>query len=558
MSRWFRRHPRLVRYTFTTIGAVLFVVVAAQLLYPADRTLPMVKVAGKTIGAKSAIDAGKIIDKEYTNATLTIKTSDHSFTQPFAEIGVDVNGWKTARSAARYSLGQRLIPFSAMYVMLRRDTPIQVDIDDERLKYFAEQTEKNAFIAAVDASVAVKQDKVELVPAKKSKEYPKQKVLAAVYDAPFKPQTTITLAPETKPAERTDQEVQAVLEQAQRAVNTPLTLQLDGQKVVVEKTTIGSWLDFPEDPATKKLQLALRADAVKKYLEGVQSKVYKAPGTTTIQLIDGKEVGRTEGASGRGVDTDKTLALLNTAIQNGNEATVGVPLTTIPAKIVYDRQYSNTDAGLAALLADLVKDKNVGISVMEIGGRAAHAGGGKSFVAASTYKLFVAYAVFKEIDAGRMAWGDPISGRTVDGCFEVMIVKSDNPCAKALGDKIGWQKVEDMMKGLGLSSTELSPSLSTTSADLALFNYKLANGTLLDSGQSAKLLDVMKRQVYRSGIPAGTGVTVADKVGFIDSYIHDAAIVYGPKTYSLTIMTSGASWATIADMAKQIHAFLNR
>jgi hypothetical protein len=44
---------------------------------------------------------------------------------------------------------------------------------------------------------------------------------------------------------------------------------------------------------------------------------------------------------------------------------------------------------------------------------------------------------------------------------------------------------------------------------------------------------------------------VADKVGFMDGLLHDAAIVYGPNgTYVLAVMTDGSSWATIADLDK--------
>ena len=239
-----------------------------------------------------------------------------------------------------------------------------------------------------------------------------------------------------------------------------------------------------------------------------------------------------------------------------------MPLTQLQPKVVYDRQYSNTDAGLAALLAEVSSAKGgYGISVMELGGRSANTNGNKQFVAASTYKLYVAYAVFKEIEAGRMSWSDGISGgKNADQCFTAMIYSSDNPCAKAFGDRIGWQNIEDMMHGLGLSnSTQLSPSLYTTANDLALFLYRVENGSLLSSSDKARLTDVMKTQIYRQGIPKGTGVSVANKVGFIDSYIHDAAIVYGPKgPYVLIIMTNGSSWGGIADAASQIHTFLNR
>jgi len=234
-----------------------------------------------------------------------------------------------------------------------------------------------------------------------------------------------------------------------------------------------------------------------------------------------------------------------------------VPIVDLPPKLTYVRTYSNGDAGLTALLGDLARSRNIGISVMELGGRSGNVNGDKKFVAASTYKLFVAYAVFKEIEAGRMSWGSAINGSTVERCFDAMIVKSDNPCAKALGDRIGWQNIENQMRGLGLNNTELSPALYTTAKDLSLFLYRLENGTLVSAADKSRLVDAMKRQIYRSGIPAGTGLTVADKVGFIDSYIHDAGIVYSARgPYVLVIMTSGSSWSAIADAARQINNFL--
>jgi len=202
------------------------------------------------------------------------------------------------------------------------------------------------------------------------------------------------------------------------------------------------------------------------------------------------------------------------------------------------------------------------VSVIELGnkGRWANADGDKQYVAASTYKLFVAYAVIKKIEAGQMSWTDVISnGRSAEACFEAMIVVSDNPCAKAFGDKIGWLNVQNMMHDLGLTNTQLSGGLFTTTNDLAKYLQQLQNGSLLSASGTDRLISAMKRQVYRSGIPAGTGLTVADKVGFIDSYLHDAAIVYGPKgPYILTIMTSGSSWSAISSVSGQINEYLNR
>jgi len=65
----------------------------------------------------------------------------------------------------------------------------------------------------------------------------------------------------------------------------------------------------------------------------------------------------------------------------------------------------------------------------------------------------------------------------------------------------------------------------------------------------------MKKNVYTAGIPSGIKADVADKVGFLDALLHDAAIVYSPKgTYVLIIMTNNASWGNIAELAKAIEA----
>jgi len=354
--------------------------------------------------------------------------------------------------------------------------------------------------------------------------------------------------------------VKGVLGDAQAAVDMPLTLTLDKETISVNKETIGNWLDFPENAKTKRLELGLKTDVVKKYLEGIQTKIYKAPGTTKVTLMDGKEVGRTVGQSGRGIDMEKTVASLQDAVKKGKKTTVTVTLADIPAQIVYERKYSS--AGLSALLASLTASKgNYAISVMEMGsGRSASSNGSKQYVAASTYKLFVAYAVIKEVEAGRMNWSDSFNGQTVGSCFDKMIIISDNACPKAFAARIGWQTIEDEAHAIGMSqATQLTPSPFTTANDLALFLYKLQNGTIISGENRDRLLNDMKQQSYsRAGIPTGTGVATADKVGDVDGYKHDAAIVYGPKgSYVLVVMTSGGSWSGIADVARQVHSFLN-
>jgi beta-lactamase class A len=559
ISQWIRRHRQVLQQIGIGIGAAALFSMIVQLAYPPGRLLPFVKVENQEVGGKTTLSAKKQLDDAYKNAQVTVKTDKKTFNQSLQEIGLDVQTWETAKAAAHYPIGERFIPFSSVAIMIARNTAMRVSADDDRLNYFAQQVEKEAFVPAIDASIKLDGDTVKLKPSESSKAYPAKSVASVLKAVAYTPKTTVNLQPQTKPAGRTDEQVNAVLNDAQKAVDTQITLNLGTEKISVTKQEVASWLDLKKEDNANKLQVNLNADAVKKYLGTIQSKIYKEPGTTHVRIIDGREAGRTEGEPGKGIDADKTVVALSDAIKKGEKTTVDVPIAQLAPKVVYDKQYS--DGGLSALLADLSASNGFGISVIDVNGtRSGSANGGKSFQSASTYKLFIAYAVFKQIDAGQMQWTDIISnGRNADTCFEVMIVNSDNPCAKAFGDKIGWQKVEDMAHGLGFTATQLTPSLSTTANDLSLYLYKLQNGSLLPADQRDKLLSAMQRQIYRSGIPAGTGLRVADKVGFVDNVIHDAAIVYGPKgPYVLVVMTSNSSWSNIASVARQVNAFMNR
>jgi beta-lactamase class A len=81
----------------------------------------------------------------------------------------------------------------------------------------------------------------------------------------------------------------------------------------------------------------------------------------------------------------------------------------VPPTEQYTRTYSASDAGLSALLANYAKDHpgTFGISMVELDGkkRRAEYNGDKQFVTASTYKLFVAYSLMKQIDAGKRELG---------------------------------------------------------------------------------------------------------------------------------------------------------
>lgn len=563
LVHWVASQRWPVRKVAQIFGVVLVAVVLVQLLWPKNRALPGVSVDALRVGGKTTASIQKELESSYKSAQLTVVTGAKNATTSFAEAGIDPQTRQAAEAAADYPLIWRFVPFSSVFIGANRNAAMTASFDDDRLKYLATQISKEAYVAPKNAGVTVADGKVKLISAKPSQTYSANKIIDGIKKSSLAPKATVTVKAQEKEAPRSDSEVKAVLQKAQKAVDTPLTFSVNNETITASKATIGTWLDFPEDPKTKMLSLSVNAEVLKKYLnDTIQPKVYKAPGVTTVTLVDDVETGRTVGAAGRGIDAAKTVESVNAALQSGKKITIDVPATTLPASIVYNRSYSKTSAGLNALLNNIAGSKGFGVTVATMygSGMTGSANGGKQFEAASTYKLFVAYVVFQRINQGAMTWNDSINGKTAAQCFDDMIVKSDNNCAKAFVDRVGgWQVVEDAMRGLGLGGTDLTGStLLTTANDLSVFLQKLQGGSLLNPNDTARLLDAMKRQVYRAGIPKGTGQTVADKVGFVDNVIHDAAIVYGPHgPYVLVIMTSNSSWGAIANIAAQINTYLN-
>lgn len=186
-------------------------------------------------------------------------------------------------------------------------------------------------------------------------------------------------------------------------------------------------------------------------------------------------------------------------------------------------------------------------------------------IAASTYKLFVAYAAYHQAETGQISLSHTLNnGKTVEQCIEQAIVRSDNACAEAIGFYVGWDVINELSQKAGFTHTDINnygengnyiDDKRTTASDLALLLEKLHTRQLLNTTHTEALLGYMKRQVYRSGIPAGVEQTpVADKVGFLDNITSDAAIVYAPnKPYILVILsTAGNNWANLKSLTAEI------
>lgn len=237
-------------------------------------------------------------------------------------------------------------------------------------------------------------------------------------------------------------------------------------------------------------------------------------------------------------------------------------------------QASGADVGLA--FKDLETGKSVSIREKEM------------MHAASTMKVPVMIEVFKQAEGGKFRLGDrllvkneflsladgsPFSLRPEDDSdpeiytligqdmairelVERMITVSSNLATNILIDLVQAKNVMATLEKMGISGMGVLRGVEDTRAfdkglnnrtdALALMQVMevIAANRAVSRSACLEMIDILSRQKFRDGIPAGLpeNVRVGNKTGSITGIEHDAAIVFPPgrKPYVLAILTSGS------------------
>jgi beta-lactamase class A len=544
-------------------GLVTLVVVVVQLLYPSDRTLPFTKVADVEVGSLTKRQAIEYLFDSYSSVPLTVDIAGTTIKSTTDKAGVLVDFQKAADAAARYPWWQRLIPFSLFYKSQVINARPEITVDDELAKQFMQTVKEKCDKNAREASVVVENGKVVLQKGENGRSCSDAAIKKGLGSALLRHGSAqVTVGVAVQHPNKTTAVAEGQFKKAQAMIANGLTIVVGDESAVVPSEVLAGWIKFVDDRQRGTYDVALDDAAVRNYLQTLKQGVYIAPIATDVHTTDGIETRREPGRAGRDIDYDQTITQIKQALAERKEKSITAKLQTIEPALNYLHNYSQSQQGLERLLKDIVARKgNYGVSVTELSGmgRMASVNGDRKYVTASTYKLFVAYMVLKDLEGGGLKWEDVITGGlNVRQCFEEMIVQSANRCALAYIKRYGADNIVAKMHELGFASVEHNTTWWATTNDLALYMKKLERGQLLEGESREFLLSLLKRQVWRYGIPTGIrNVTIADKVGFLEDYIHDIAIVYGPKgTYILGIMTKGGSYGGMADVARQVHRYM--
>jgi beta-lactamase class A len=562
---WFRQHHKRV-IVIGVVGLVVLLTII-QLRYPADLLLPFTRIDGVKVGGWSKANVILALDANYrdTSTTLYFGTESNPYTnvKP-SDIGVTVKNDERIRNLD-YPLYLRLIPGSIFWgnLVINTAKPSYSHNDTVLSVYIKDRFGDECKIEPTNATLKIvnKHIKVQKGSPGGTCTLSDIKSSLSTLEPSLITDNKLTLPVNVIKAEVGDGSAQALADQIEKGIKNGVTISTDGVKADISRDMLIDWLDFTVTNGT--IDYAFNTDKATKYLtDKFASKVAVSAGTTTIHTYNFAETSRETGRSGQVLDIPATLARVKSFV-NGDLETISPATAPIAPTISYVRNYSTDYEGLAALMKNFASTHagSYGVVLNELSGkyRRATYQSTKSFTTASTYKLYVAYSTLRRIEDGSWHWTDQIAGgRDLTKCFDDMIVVSDNACGHALILKLGSSAITNDAHAIGCVNTSFlgSDGLKTTPEDLALLLGLLQTNQILTKQSSRDtLINAMKRNIYRQGIPAGESGVVADKVGFLDGLLHDAAIVYsstGP--YILVIMTDGSSWGNIAQLTREIEA----
>lgn len=209
----------------------------------------------------------------------------------------------------------------------------------------------------------------------------------------------------------------------------------------------------------------------------------------------------------------------------------------------------------------------------------------ESFHAASTMKLSVMIELFHQARQGKLKLDDSLAiknefhsladgsiytldpaddsetdlykaageTRTLRQLCEMMITVSSNLATNLLIEKLGVENIRATVHSLhadGMNvlrgvedSKAFAKGLNNTTTASGLFQLldAIAHGEAVDQESSRQMIEILERQKFNEGIPAGLppGTRVAHKTGEITKIHHDAAIVFAPRPFVLVVLVRG-------------------
>lgn len=195
-------------------------------------------------------------------------------------------------------------------------------------------------------------------------------------------------------------------------------------------------------------------------------------------------------------------------------------------------------------------------------------------ISAGCMKLPIAIALIKDEELGKLTFMDKIKIEGKDKVFGTgiihefeerdytvfellvaMLIQSDNTAANKIIDIVGMDRINEVIKELGLKYTKLNRKTAdercyndtienyTSSRDLCIIWKHLFNGTYLNKENSQMLIDILERQQIKNKlalyIPDNLKYDISSKTGDKQGVENDTALIHNSKgDFVVSVMSS--------------------
>jgi beta-lactamase class A len=162
--------------------------------------------------------------------------------------------------------------------------------------------------------------------------------------------------------------------------------------------------------------------------------------------------------------------------------------------------------------------------------------------------------------------------RTLRQISELMITVSSNLATNLIIEKLGVENIRATVHSLHADGMSVLRGVedgkafakglnnTTTARGLLELMGAMARGDAVDAESSREMIEILERQKFNEGIPAGLppGTRVAHKTGEITKIHHDAAIVFARRSFVLVILVRGLadmkdSSALMAEITRRVY-----
>lgn len=194
-------------------------------------------------------------------------------------------------------------------------------------------------------------------------------------------------------------------------------------------------------------------------------------------------------------------------------------------------------------------------------------GGKEAFTAASVGKLPTLIALYRAAARGDLDLDDEISllhedyrsygtgvlhnfapgtKMTLRECAYYLVNKSDNTAWAMLDRRLGVEKIQAEMEGIGATGTDYDMG-TTTPEDVFLMLRKISDPSFTDGELSGEMISAMTDTAFEDRLPASLppDVRVAHKIGSYEDSYGDAGIVFykdhdgAERRYFIVVLSGG-------------------